>query len=402
MVYDNERLLMHVFPFLSALAGMGFGWLVIGIQRAADRLQKPRWVVPVTVLAVIFAFLPQSIDLVRLYPHLLSYYSETVGGIPGAARLGLETTYWCETYSAAIPYLNEHAKPGDMIWVDPLSQNVMVYYQVHGRLRSDVKIAYLSYAPTWPFVYDEYGPPTPATYSTSDLIVLQYRQTLMGSTPLNPDRHFFSPHPDFQWVSAHKPLYQLSQDGVPIMEIYSNSTNQDSKSELGQVTTEAPTATQAFKSEAGNFTVQVPAQIELIESTADVEAAPNLVINVHSFANPIGEKGVFSVSYFELPPDAAEAVADPNARSAVLYGARAGWLNQINGTVVEERIISLGDHTGGEAIVEATVNDLAVKFKLRNYIVQQRYYQIMVAIPKDQTFTAEMDAFLQSFALLKE
>ena len=222
MVYDNERLLMHIFPFLAALAGIGFGWLVTGIRRVADRMQKPRWAVLATVLAVVLAFLPQSISLIRLYPHLLSYYSEAVGGLPGATRMGLETTYWCETYATAIPYLNEHAEPGDMIWVDPLSENVMVYYQVHGRLRSDVQIAYSPIGSTWPFVYEEYGSPTVADHTTSDYIVLQYRQTLMGSTRDNPDRHFYSLHPDFQWVSEREPVYQLSHDGVPIMEIYHN------------------------------------------------------------------------------------------------------------------------------------------------------------------------------------
>jgi hypothetical protein len=82
MVYDNERLLMHIFPFLAALAGMGFSWLVTGIRQAADRMQKPRWAVPVTMLAVVLAFLPQSLSLVRLYPHLLSYYSEPWAGSP--------------------------------------------------------------------------------------------------------------------------------------------------------------------------------------------------------------------------------------------------------------------------------------------------------------------------------
>ena len=86
------------------------------------------------------AFLPQSISIAKLYPHLLSYYSANVGGLRGAKRLGMETTYWCESYADAIPYLNEHAKPGDMIWVDPLSQNVMVYYQVNGKLRGTVEV----------------------------------------------------------------------------------------------------------------------------------------------------------------------------------------------------------------------------------------------------------------------
>ena len=297
MAYDNERLLMHIFPFLAALAGTGFDWLLTGIRWAAGRLERPRWVVPVTGLAIVLAFLPQSISLVRLYPHLLSYYSETVGGIPGAARLGLETTYWCETYSAALPYLNEHVKPGDMIWVDPLSQNVMVYYQLHGRLRGDVKIAYSPYAPNWPFVYDAYGPPTPATHSTSDWIVLQYRQTLMESTRENPDRHFFSPHPDLQWTSTHKLQYQLSQDGVPIMEIYSNAPAPGYKSELGQAVVPVPANWQVLESKAGNFTVQAPPDRAFTETTQKVET-----FNVHIYDSfqEEGEVIRFSISTLRL------------------------------------------------------------------------------------------------------
>ena len=47
-------------------------------------------------------------------------------------------------------------------------------------------------------------------------------------------------------------------------------------------------------------------------------------------------------------------------------------------------------------------NDQAMKFKARYYLVQNRYYQITAGIPKDGTFTTEMEAFLQSFASLKD
>jgi hypothetical protein len=213
MVYDNERLLMRVFPFLAALAGMGLGWLVIGIQRPADRLQKPRWAVPVAALTIVLAFLPPSISLVRFYPHLLSYYSETVGGLPGATHLGLETTYWCESYAAAIPYLNKHAQPGDTIWVDPWSHNVMIYYQLHGRLRDDVKIAFPPFSQST--LFPEYGAPTFATHDGSDFIVVQYRQTEIGSKPENTGL-------DFHWLDTHEPDFRLDYNGMPIMEVYSN------------------------------------------------------------------------------------------------------------------------------------------------------------------------------------
>jgi len=281
-----------------------------------------------------------------------------------------------------------------MIWVDPLSQNVMVYYQLHGRLRGDVKIAYSPVAPTWPFVYDAYGPPTPATHSTSDWIVLQYRQTLMGSTRANPDRDFYSSHPDLQWTSTHKLQYQLSQDGVPIMEIYSNSPAAGYKPELGQAAVPVPANWQAFESQAGNFTVQVPPDFEFTETTQKVDT-----FNVHISESFREDRGSYAIFYFDAP---AQWVADPGASQGQLNGIRDGWLDLTQGTLLEERAISVGDHTGGEAIVEAIINDVPVKFKVRYYLVQYRYYQIMVGIPKDRAFTPEMDAFLQSFALLKD
>ena len=120
---------------------------------------------------------------------------------------------------------------------------------------------------------------------------------------------------------------------------------------------------------------------------------------MHIYESFSEEGGSYTIFYLDVP---AEWAADPNASQGLLNSTRDGWLNLIQGTLMEERAISLGDHPGGEAIVEAKINDLPVKFKIRYYLVQNRYYQIMVGIPKDRTFTAEMDAFLQSFALLKE
>jgi hypothetical protein len=391
---------MPAFPFLAALAGIGFGWLMVGIQRAADRMHKSHWAVPVTVLAVVLAFLPQSINLVRLYPHLLSYYSETVGGLPGAARLELETTYWCESYAAALPYLNEHAKPGDMIWVDPWSHNVMIYYQVHGRLRPDVKIAFPPYAQA--NLFPEYGPPTVATHAASDFIVLQYRQTTIGSTRENPGSDSFLPHPDSQWISTHEPVYRLSYDGVPIMEIYSNPTaqasadTQASESEPGQ-TVQVPANVQAYTSEVGNFTVQVPPNLEFTETTQEVDSAGGLSLNI--FRSTSEGNSLYDIIYFDYP---VEWAADPNASQALLDGPRDGWLKEIKGILIEEHAVSLGNLPGREGIVEAEYNGLPMKIKYRNYLVQNRCYQIAVWIPKDGTFTAEMEAFLQSFALLKD
>jgi hypothetical protein len=186
----------------------------------------------------------------------------------------------------------------------------------------------------------------------------------------------------------------LSQDGVPIMEIYYSSTAQGSETELGQAAVQVPANWRTFKSEAGNFTVQTPPDREFTETIQKVDLA-----SVHVYESFNEEDGSYAIFYLDLP---AEWVVDPNVSQGLLNSTRDGWLNIIQGTLMQERAVSLADHPGGEAIIAANISDLPVQFKIRYYLVQNRYYQIMVGIPKDRAFPADMDAFLQSFALLKE
>lgn len=139
MVYDNERLFMPTFPFLALLAGAGLDWALSAIRdRLAARQHLARGLMVACGLAV---FAPQIVQGATLYPHLLSYYSEAVGGLPGATRLGMETTYWCESYAEAIDQINAGARPGAVIWAEDWSHDVLLTYQQIGRLRGDLRIA---------------------------------------------------------------------------------------------------------------------------------------------------------------------------------------------------------------------------------------------------------------------
>src|SRR5262249_22927643 len=82
-VYDGERLFLNVFPAWAILIGLGFGWL--WNHRRADRSRR-------AILAIFL--LAQGYGVMALHPFGLSYYNALVGGLPGAARLGLELTYW--------------------------------------------------------------------------------------------------------------------------------------------------------------------------------------------------------------------------------------------------------------------------------------------------------------------
>jgi Dolichyl-phosphate-mannose-protein mannosyltransferase len=87
--HDVERLILPSLASLSILAGLGVGYLV-------DRLGHGRLAI-VTPLVVALAMGECVLGIVQTYPYNLSYYNVTVGGLPGAERLGFDQTYYCET-----------------------------------------------------------------------------------------------------------------------------------------------------------------------------------------------------------------------------------------------------------------------------------------------------------------
>jgi 4-amino-4-deoxy-L-arabinose transferase-like glycosyltransferase len=217
LVYDGERLFMPSFPFLAMLAGLGFAWIVDRIEGVARRMKRPRWTPALGGLAGAMVLLPVVIGSARVYPHLLSYYSEGVGGLPGATRLGLETTYWAETYAAALPYLNEHAQSGDVVWVEPWSHDVMIYYQLIDELRPDLAI---TFPPDDATAFEGIARVTHASYDDADLVVFEYRQSYLGG--------YTEPHPiTVEWLDGQTPVFQLISQGVPLMAIYEGRRSSD-------------------------------------------------------------------------------------------------------------------------------------------------------------------------------
>jgi hypothetical protein len=85
-VYDGERLFSFVFPLWAVLIGRG----AENVRRWAVSRISPR-----AVAVGLGAFLAaQSYGLWVMAPCWLSYYNLAVGGLPGAAKMGLEISYW--------------------------------------------------------------------------------------------------------------------------------------------------------------------------------------------------------------------------------------------------------------------------------------------------------------------
>jgi 4-amino-4-deoxy-L-arabinose transferase-like glycosyltransferase len=200
-VFDDERFMMPVFPYIAALAGIGF----VRILQAAGRflsnrriqLRRPQLV----AMMVIVTFVPHLLLAYDLYPHLLSYYSEVIGGAYGAKLLRLETTYWCDPYAEVLSYLNTHAEQGDVIWAECL--DVLIYYQLHGQLRSDLQIAGGPDAvPTFPdFRLNS------ATFQAADYVVIQNRQSGFYTALRT-------------WLQTRKPDYEFRYRELTLIGVY--------------------------------------------------------------------------------------------------------------------------------------------------------------------------------------
>jgi len=128
--YDNARLMLPAFPFLCLLAGAGLFYAV--------QLIKPPWARKLALAGYLVLLLVSAyFGVVRTHPYQSSYYSEVVGGVDGAVRLGFEADYWGNSYRGLLPWLNEHAE--ETFWfprgdVDPYLFETFRYYVEDGLL----------------------------------------------------------------------------------------------------------------------------------------------------------------------------------------------------------------------------------------------------------------------------
>ncbi|HEY5119581.1 MAG TPA: glycosyltransferase family 39 protein, partial [Anaerolineales bacterium] len=216
LAYDDDRLFMAAFPFLAALAGAGFSWLVYLLKMLFQRLKQPAFAAVLSAAAAVLFLITPILGIVTFYPHLLSYYSESVGGLPGATKLGLETTYWSESYREAVDYINQNAQSGDSVWVEPATYDILVYYQLHGILRDDVSIA-ITYDSNPQTVFGTSVPfhKVAVSYTQATFVIIQYHQSYLYDSN-------GQPVDVAKWMSDLKPVYRVERQGVPILDIYRN------------------------------------------------------------------------------------------------------------------------------------------------------------------------------------
>jgi hypothetical protein len=117
-------------PFLALLAGYG-------VHALAESLgpERRRWTLAIAAAAC----LPAVLETWRSHPYALSHYNLLAGGPAGGADLGMNRQFWGYSTRGLLPYINEHAAPGEPIYWHDTNQAQLNMDVREGLLRPDLR-----------------------------------------------------------------------------------------------------------------------------------------------------------------------------------------------------------------------------------------------------------------------
>jgi 4-amino-4-deoxy-L-arabinose transferase-like glycosyltransferase len=209
--YNGVRLFLPAFPFLAALAGGGFSWLLLRIVNLATRRQaKPALLSGLIGVALgAGLLLPGFRSAAALHPYQLAYYNELVGGTKGATERGFETVYWGQVFQEAPELLNgvaqRMADRGPLVLVIPKGCIYLLEMQQGaGKLDARVK-----------FTGDE------GAAAAADYVMFQAMQ---------------SDFTDLCWelVRNERPAWTFPVGGAPLLYIYERDAVRSARERLRQ------------------------------------------------------------------------------------------------------------------------------------------------------------------------
>lgn len=144
-----------------------------------------------------------------------------------------------------------------------------------------------------------------------------------------------------------------------------------------------------FSSSQGAFSVLMPGTPTEQIRTANTAFGS---IDVHMYLLEQTDV-VYMVAYSDYP----NTVVQGRTPDMILDGARDGAVANAQGKLLRELIISLDGHEGRELHIETAGGKATIKARI--FIVGRRLYQEMVLTPKEETFSTNVNKFLDSFTL---
>jgi hypothetical protein len=149
-----------------------------------------------------------------------------------------------------------------------------------------------------------------------------------------------------------------------------------------------------FTSRDGGFSVRMPKTPT--EQTKSLKS-PFGPVDVTMFQAISPKDGLlYQVAYNDFPAFLVQLADADDVLKAIPGGVAQG----VNGKVLSNDKVKLGDHPGREFEIEVFGGQGVVHG--RAYLVKDRLYQVMVIAPKDAADSPDINRFLDSFKLTKD
>ncbi len=140
--YDGVRHFLVIFPFVAGISGIGFKWISDLAIKWLSNLKftyKIRHLgLKISLSLLILLLLNPLMEIAVIHPYELSYYNTLIGGIGGAFKKGMETTYWFDAVNDRfLDYVNRNLPLKSTIFIWPYNLPHFIYLQQKSYLRND-------------------------------------------------------------------------------------------------------------------------------------------------------------------------------------------------------------------------------------------------------------------------
>jgi 4-amino-4-deoxy-L-arabinose transferase-like glycosyltransferase len=136
-IFGGTKHWLTAYPFLCLFAGRGFQ---LSARKLAELLPTGAWrerALPASFAAVVVA--GPLLMTAHSHPWGLSFYAPLVGGVPGAASLGLNRGFWGYTTGSLVDALNQRAARNASVFVHDTALQSWDMLHEDGRVRQDLR-----------------------------------------------------------------------------------------------------------------------------------------------------------------------------------------------------------------------------------------------------------------------
>ena len=133
-IFGAEKHWLPAMPFVALLAGAGFSRMVGAVSKDWPLFAARAF----GLFAAAAVLLGPLLETRRAHPYALSHYNAIAGGPQGGADLGMNRQFWGYAVRGALPFLNEHVRPGAPIYFHDFNGYQLQMSQKDGFARRDL------------------------------------------------------------------------------------------------------------------------------------------------------------------------------------------------------------------------------------------------------------------------